>query len=84
MVRSIQLALVVVCTYKTVEYFFFAQVCWAGSCTTYEYRIHVQHREVQKVFELQLYMSHCQMFGKVEYGLPAKIGRLVGCTEMLS
>ena len=30
------------------------------------------------------YMSHCQMLGKVEYGLPAKIWRLVGCTEMLS
>ena len=29
-------------------------------------------------------MSHCQMLGKVEYGLPAKIWRLVGCTEMLS
>ena len=28
--------------------------------------------------------SHCQMLGKVEYGLPAKIWRLVGCTEMLS
>ena len=32
----------------------------------------------------KLYMSHCQMLGKVEYGLPAKIWRLVGCTEMLS
>ena len=30
------------------------------------------------------YRSHCQMLGKVEYGLPAKIWRLVGCTEMLS
>ena len=30
------------------------------------------------------YMSHSQMLGKVEYGLPAKIWRLVGCTEMLS
>ena len=30
------------------------------------------------------YMNHCQMLGKVGYGLPAKIGRLVGCTEMLS
>ena len=30
------------------------------------------------------YMSHCQMLGKVESGLPAKIWRLVGCTEMLS
>ena len=29
-------------------------------------------------------MSHSQMLGKVEYGLPAKIWRLVGCTEMLS
>ena len=29
-------------------------------------------------------MSHCQMLGKVEYGLPAKIWRLVGSTEMLS
>ena len=29
-------------------------------------------------------MTHSQMLGKVEYGLPAKIGRLVGCTEMLS
>ena len=29
-------------------------------------------------------MTHSQMLGKVEYGLPAKIWRLVGCTEMLS
>ena len=28
--------------------------------------------------------THSQMLGKVEYGLPAKIWRLVGCTEMLS
>ena len=34
--------------------------------------------------ECRLYMSHSQMLGKVEYGLPAKIWRLVGCTEMLS
>ena len=31
-----------------------------------------------------IYMSHCQMLGKFEYGLPAKFWRLVGCTEMLS
>ena len=30
------------------------------------------------------YMSHSQMLGKFEYGLPAKFWRLVGCTEMLS
>ena len=30
------------------------------------------------------YISHSQMLGKVESGLPAKIWRLVGCTEMLS
>ena len=30
------------------------------------------------------YMSNSQMLGKVEYGLPAKIWRLVGCTEMFS
>ena len=29
-------------------------------------------------------MTHSQMLGKVEYGLPAKIRRLVGCTEMVS
>ena len=29
-------------------------------------------------------MSHSQMLGKFEYGLPAKFWRLVGCTEMLS
>ena len=29
-------------------------------------------------------MSHCQILGKFEYGLPAKFWRLVGCTEMLS
>ena len=29
-------------------------------------------------------MTHSRMLGKVEYGLPAKIWRLVGCTEMLS
>ena len=28
--------------------------------------------------------SHSQMLGKVKSGLPAKIWRLVGCTEMLS
>ena len=31
-----------------------------------------------------LIMSHSQMLGKFEYGLPAKFWRLVGCTEMLS
>ena len=31
-----------------------------------------------------LHMSHSQMLGKFEYGLPAKFWRLVGCTEMLS
>ena len=31
-----------------------------------------------------MHMTHSQMLGKVEYGLPAKIWRLVGCTEMLS
>ena len=30
------------------------------------------------------YKTHCQMLGKVESVLPAKIGRLVGCTEMIS
>ena len=30
------------------------------------------------------YMSHSQMLGIFEYGLPAKFWRLVGCTEMLS
>jgi len=29
-------------------------------------------------------MIRSQMFQKVEYGLPAKIGRFVGCTEMIS
>ena len=29
-------------------------------------------------------MSHSQMLGKIEYTLPAKFWRLVGCTEMLS
>ena len=33
---------------------------------------------------IELAMSHSQMLGKVEYGLPEKIWRLVGCTEMLS
>ena len=32
----------------------------------------------------RLNMSHSQMLGKFEYGLPAKFWRLVGCTEMLS
>ena len=31
-----------------------------------------------------LYMTHSQMLGKIEYTLPAKFWRLVGCTEMLS
>ena len=35
-------------------------------------------------YEFQNDMSHCQMLGKFEYGLPAKFWRLVGCTEMLS
>ena len=30
------------------------------------------------------HMTHSQMLGKVKYGLPAKIWRLIGCTEMLS
>ena len=30
------------------------------------------------------YMTHSQMLGKIEYTLPAKFWRLVGCTEMLS
>ena len=30
------------------------------------------------------YMTHSQMLQKVESDLPAKIGRLVGCTEMIS
>ena len=29
-------------------------------------------------------MTHSQMFQKVEYGLAAKIWRLVGCTKMIS
>ena len=29
-------------------------------------------------------MTHSQMFQKVEYGLPAKIWQLLGCTEMIS
>ena len=29
-------------------------------------------------------MTHSQMLGKIEYTLPAKFWRLVGCTEMLS
>ena len=33
---------------------------------------------------LRLYMTHSQMLGKIEYTLPAKFWRLVGCTEMLS
>ena len=37
-----------------------------------------------RTFFLWQDMSHSQMLGKVEYGLPAKIWRLVGCTEMLS
>ena len=31
-----------------------------------------------------IHMTHSQMLRKVEYALPAKIWRLVGCTEMLS
>ena len=30
------------------------------------------------------FLTHSQMLGKFEYGLPAKIWRLVGCTKMLS
>ena len=33
---------------------------------------------------VKVVMSHSQMLGKFEYGLPAKFWRLVGCTEMLS
>ena len=33
---------------------------------------------------MYLHMTHCQMFQKVESVLPAKIGRLVGCTKMIS
>ena len=38
----------------------------------------------RRLSHTSLDMIHCQMLGKVEYGLPAKIWRLVGCTEMLS
>ena len=32
----------------------------------------------------QMNRTHSQMLGKIEYTLPAKFWRLVGCTEMLS
>ena len=35
-------------------------------------------------FGCYLYRRRCQMFQKVEYGLPAKIWRFVGCTKMIS
>ena len=38
----------------------------------------------KKLYVSFLDMSHSQMLGKFEYGLPAKFWRLVGCTEMLS
>ena len=41
-------------------------------------------RTARNINESSLGMSHSQMLGKVEYGLPAKIWRLVGCTEMIS
>ena len=34
-------------------------------------------------FSIGMVMRRYQMFQKVEYGLPAKIWRLVGCTEMV-
>ena len=38
----------------------------------------------KKLYVSFLDMSHSQMLGKFEYGLPAKFWHLVGCTEMLS
>ena len=37
-----------------------------------------------EIYALFSFTTHCQMFQKVESVLPAKIWRLVGCTEMLS
>ena len=39
---------------------------------------------VQLLTSQTKHMSHSQMLGKFEYGLPAKFWRLVGCTEILS
>ena len=36
------------------------------------------------IFVQNVHMTHSQMLGKIEYTLPAKFWRLVGCTEMLS
>ena len=42
------------------------------------------HTVSVKALPLFVSMTHSQMLGKVKYGLPAKIWRLVGCTKMLS
>ena len=56
-----------------IEWLSVKAICW--DCMVYF-----------NIFHLQWFhcMTHSQMLGKVEYTLPAKIWRLVGCTEMLS
>ena len=45
----------------------------------------VLNNEIPRVLHICiLHMTHSQMFQKVKSDLPAKIWRLVGCTEMLS
>ena len=39
---------------------------------------------LQNIDDLIVDMTNCQMFKKVESDLPAKIWRLIGCTEMIS
>ena len=53
-------------------------------CLSSASRVKGVREQLSPMMTMSSYMSHCQMLGKVEYGLPAKIWHLVGCTEMLS
>ena len=45
---------------------------------------YVAYSAILIVTSTTIYTTHSQMFQKVESDLPAKIWRLVGCTEMIS
>ena len=63
--------------YKSFNY-------WNGFCPAKIYSYLFKEWKKRSMFCVYVYMTHCQMLGKVASGLPAKIWRLVGCTEMLS
>ena len=50
-------------------------------CLSSASRVKGVREQLSPMMTMSSYMSHCQMLGKVESGLPAKIWRLVGCTD---